>query len=145
MPQNQNRALLHFVWATYDRMPWVTNDIAHDLYQYIKKVAIDDRCEVLAIGGMPDHIHLFVRIATTISIADLMKHVKGGSSRFVQRTLAPDTFFQWQGSYGVYSVSPSHKKRVVAYIQNQERHHQEDTLWLEAEQTFEEQDDLEEA
>ena len=53
MSQVQNRALLHFVWATYDRMPWVATDIAGSVYRYITTVAIDDRCEVLAIGGMP--------------------------------------------------------------------------------------------
>jgi putative transposase len=69
MPQVQNRALLHFVWATYDRLPWVTPNIASAVYRYITTVALDDGCEVLAIGGMPDHVHLFVRISTTISIA----------------------------------------------------------------------------
>jgi putative transposase len=122
-------------------MPLVTNEIAAEVYRYITAVAIEDRCEVLAIGGMPDHVHLLVRMATTISLSELMKHVKGGSSRLIRRDLAPTAFFQWQGSYGVYSVSPSHKKRVVAYIQNQERRHHEGSVWLGAEQTFEEQDD----
>ncbi|MCW3099345.1 MAG: transposase IS200-family protein [Chthonomonadaceae bacterium] len=140
MPQVQNRALLHFVWATYDRMPWVTADIAASVYRYITTVAIDDGCEVLAIGGMPDHVHLLVRMSTTVSIRELMMHVKGGSSRLIQRDFAPGSFFRWQGSYGVYSVSPSHRKRVVAYIQNQERHHREDSLWPDAEQTSQEQD-----
>jgi putative transposase len=138
MPHVQNRALLHFVWATYDRMPWVTTEIAEAVYRYIATVVLDDGCELLAIGGMPDHVHLFVRISTTISIAELMKHVKGGSSRIIQRDLAPEAFFRWQGSYGVYGVSPSRKKGVVAYIQNQERHHREDSLWPNAEQTLEE-------
>ena len=142
MPQVQNRALLHFVWATYDRMPWVTSDIAASVFRYITSVAVDDKCEVLAIGGMLDHVHLFVRLSATISMAELMKHVKGGSSRLIQRDFAPGSFFRWQGSYGVYSVSPSHKKRVVAYIQNQEGHHRENSLWPDAEQTSQEQDDF---
>ena len=143
MSQVQNRALLHFVWATYDRMPWVTSDIMAAVHRYITTVAMNDGCEVLSVGGMPDHVHLFVRMSNTVAICDLMKHVKGGSSRLIRKELASGSFFRWQGSYGVYSVSPSHKKRVVAYIQNQERHHSEGALWLHAEQTSIDQDDSE--
>jgi hypothetical protein len=82
---------------------------------------------------MPDHIHLFVCMSTTVSISELMKHVKGGSSRLIHRELAPRAFFEWQGSYGVFSVRPADKDRVVVNIENQERHHRERSLWPEAE------------
>ena len=133
MNQVKNRALLHFVWATYNRTSWVTPEIQESVYRYIETVARNDGCEVLAIGGMGDHVHLFVRMSTTVAMSTLMRHVKGGSSRMIQRDFAPHAFFKWQGSYGVFSVSPRHKKRVIAYIQNQEQHHTEASLWPEVE------------
>jgi putative transposase len=141
MNQVKNRALLHFVWATYDRMPWVTPEIQEAVYRYMETVARNDGCEVLAIGGMPDHVHLFVCMSTTVSISQLMHHVKGSSSRLIHRDFTPKAFFKWQGSYGVFSVRPSDKERVVAYINNQEQHHREGSLWKAAEPTYEDPTD----
>ncbi|HZP82753.1 MAG TPA: IS200/IS605 family transposase [Chthonomonadaceae bacterium] len=137
MGQNKLRAFLHFIWATHDRLPLITEEIERDLYRYISAVCRDDQCEVLAIGGMPDHVHLLVGLSNTISLADLMKHVKGGSSRFVTQKLKPGEWFAWQSSYAVFAVSPRDKKMVIGYIQNQKRHHAENTLWPEAETTEE--------
>ena len=137
MRQVKNRALLHFVWATYDRMPWMIPEIASPVYRYIETVARNDGCDVLAVGGMSDHVHLFVCMSATVSIAQLMQHVKGGSSYLIQHELAPGAFFKWQGSYGVFSVRPSDKERVVAYIGNQEQRHRDGSLWAGGEPDME--------
>jgi REP element-mobilizing transposase RayT len=56
----------------------VTPEIERDVYRYISTVTEDDKCDVVAIGGMPDHVHLLVKLSNTISMAQLMKDVKGG-------------------------------------------------------------------
>jgi len=76
MGQNKNCVFVHFVWATFDRMPIVTDSIERVLYRNISQVCVDDGCEVLAIGGMPDHVHLLVKLSLTRSCSDLMKHAK---------------------------------------------------------------------
>jgi putative transposase len=139
--QVKNRALLHFVWATYDRMPWIKPEIAPAVYRYIETVACNDGCDVLAVGGMPDHVHLFVCMSTTVSLSRLMQHVKGGSSYLIQRDLAPEAFFKWQGGYAIFSVRPKDKARVVAYIANQEQHHRDGFLWPEGEPDMEDPTD----
>ncbi len=63
-----------------------------------------------------------------------MKGVKGGSSRMVSETLKQDTWFAWQPNYAAFSVSPSHKNRVVRYIENQKQHHRAVTVWPETEE-----------
>ena len=70
--RNKLRVPLHFVWATHTRLPLLTEDIERDVYRYIEKVCRDDKCDVLAIGGMPDHIHLLVLLANTMTMADLL-------------------------------------------------------------------------
>jgi putative transposase len=143
MSKVKNRGLLHFVWATHKRMPWIKPEIAEAVHRYIETVARNDRCEVLAVGGMPDHIHLFVCMSTTVSLGRLMQHAKGGSSHLIQHDLLPGSFFRWQDGYAIFSVRPSDKKRVVAYIQNQEQHHRDGSLWLGAEPDDEDPTDLE--
>lgn len=141
--KNKLRMLAHFVWATENRQLWITENIETEVYRYIQKVCRDEKCEVLAIGGMPDHIHLFVALSNTITISDLMRNVKGGSSRLISKTLKPEGWFKWQAHYGAFSVSPRDKDRVAAYIHNQKKRHNSGKLWAEAEETFEEYDDEE--
>jgi REP element-mobilizing transposase RayT len=136
--RNKRRVLHHYVWATHQRLPLLTPEIEREVFRYLQQVCQDDGCEVLAIGGMPDHVHLLVVMSTTVTIAELMQHVKGGSSRFIRQRLKSGEWFAWQKHYAVFSVSWRDKERVAAYIQNQKRHHAEGTLWAEAEATFEE-------
>jgi REP element-mobilizing transposase RayT len=78
----------------------------------------------MAIGGVEDHVHVVVRFATTISIADLVKQLKGSSSRAVNRD-CPEASgrFRWQGTYGVFAVERAGLDRVVRYVQRQCEHH----------------------
>ncbi len=137
MLKNKLCVAVHFVWATWDRQPLITADIQRDLYRYMETICRDDRCEVLAVGGIADHVHLLVLLSNTVTLADLMKHVKGGSSRFVTKNLKPGTEFAWQGSYGAFSVSRSHLHDVIGYIETQEQHHALGALWPNAEETSE--------
>ena len=79
--------------------------------------------EAVAIGGLADHIHLLVRMPTTLTVANLVKEVKGASSHLVTHEAAPTEFFKWQGSYGAFSVSKEAVPEVSAYIEHQKEHH----------------------
>ncbi len=68
---------LHAIWATWDRLPLITPEIELRLYG-----AINDKCRELkayplALGGIEDHLHLLVRLPTTLTVADLLKETKG--------------------------------------------------------------------
>ncbi|MCW3053829.1 MAG: transposase IS200-family protein [Chthonomonadales bacterium] len=98
---------------------------------------------MVAVGGMPNHIHLLVCMSSTVFFAQLMQPIKGGSSYLIQHDLLPGLFFRWQAGYAIFGVSPSHKARVVAYIHNQEQHHRDGTFWEGAEPDPEEPADSE--
>ena len=133
--QNLLQVCVHFVWATWDRLPLITDDIEASAYGYIRQVCADDHCRVLAVGGMPDHVHLLVAMSSTVSMAQLMQHVKGGSSRLISQNLRPAEWFQWQGSYGAFAVCARDRAKIIAYINNQKAHHTDGILWQNAEQT----------
>ncbi len=84
--------------------------------------------EVLAIGGVEDHVHLLLRLPATLSLSELLKQLKGTSAHLVTHQLAPGAFFKWQGGYAAFSVSPRHLRQVADYIANQRHHHRTDTL-----------------
>ncbi len=104
MRRSKSEVYLHFVWTTYQRLPLVTPQIEQSVYALIQAEAKNCRVEVLAIGGMPDHVHLVVKKPTTISEAQLMQRVKGVSSTAMRNEAAASGgMFRWQENYGVFS------------------------------------------
>jgi putative transposase len=138
MRRNKLALFVHIVWATWDRLPLLTPEVERAVHRCVAGEVIELKGEVLALNGMPDHVHLVVRLPATISIADLVKQVKGGSSRFVNESFKPDGLFRWQGSYGAFTVGLSELDRVVEYVKHQKQHHASAELWPEYESAYEE-------
>jgi REP element-mobilizing transposase RayT len=92
---------------------------------------------VLALNGDSTHIHLVVSLPTTITVADLVKRVKGVSSHFANKTLRPQSQFRWQGGYAAFTVSRWDLLRVIGYVKRQKEHHGIDDVWEELEETHE--------
>ncbi len=129
---------LHLVWATYGRLPLILPHWEEDLYECIRLEATKLRLDVLALGGVEDHLHLAILLPATRTIAELMKQIKGASSHFVtQRFLPAEGFFKWQEGYGAFGFHTSLTPRVVAYIENQKTHHANHELWTSLEETDE--------
>jgi putative transposase len=130
MPNSNSEIYLHFVWTTYRRHELITAEVERPLYACILTECRSMGCEALAIGGMPDHVHLAVRMATRVSPASLMQWVKGVSSTATrEHVVQPGDLFGWQDGYGVFSFSRSHLPKVISYIRNQKHHHGGGKLW----------------
>ncbi len=114
---------IHFVWSTVGRVPVLTPTWAPRLYQHMRDSADDIGATVLAVGGMPDHVHLLVAMPPTLAIGDFVDRIKTKSGTWLRSTFRPRTNFRWQENYGAFSVSKSLEPQVIRYIQNQPRHH----------------------
>ncbi len=127
---------LHLVWATWDRLPLITEAIEPRLYAAIAEKCRELKCVPLAIGGTADHVHLLVRLHTTVAVATLAKEVKGSSSHLVTHEITPGEFFKWQGAYGAFTLRKEDVPVVESYIENQKQHHATGELWEEWEHTM---------
>ena len=126
----------HLVWATKNRQHWLEGAKERLVYSVIRQEAEEVGCVVLALNGMPDHVHLVVRTRSMVSPAALAKQVKGVSSTCLNEArLLGDTLFRWQDGYACFSLSRSHVARVVAYVERQKEHHKAHALWAEWEET----------
>jgi REP element-mobilizing transposase RayT len=76
---------VHLVWATWDRLPLITPAIERPLHQVIASEAQKMGCTLLALNSVPDHLHILVRMPSTVAVAELVKQLKGVSSHFCQR------------------------------------------------------------
>jgi REP element-mobilizing transposase RayT len=122
------RSVHHIVFSTKSREPWITNEFEELLYAYMGGILRERKCILLEAGGMPDHVHLLVAMHQTISIADLIRDVKSGSSHWIHEKQAQAKGFAWQTKYGAFSVSLSMEQKVSAYIRNQKEHHRNRTF-----------------
>jgi REP element-mobilizing transposase RayT len=120
-------------------MPLVALEIEAALFHCIAQEAARLRCEVLAIGGMPDHVHVIAAFPATVTFGQFAKQVKGVSSRLAKdRLLLPESFFAWQEGYGLFTLSPNHVDRAIVYVRKQKEHHAAGHVWAEWEETDEE-------
>lgn len=109
----------------------------NELYKYITGIIQNHNHKVLAINGMPDHVHVLFGMRPTQSLSDLMQDIKGDSSEWINEKGYVKGKFSWQAGYGAFSYSKSHVENVITYIQNQEMHHKKKTFMEEYQEFLE--------
>lgn len=131
MKRPYTQLYLHYVWATWDRLPLLTPAVERAVYAAIFGKCEELNCVLLAIGGMMDHVHLLVRPSTTISVANPIQEFKGSSSHLITHEITPGEFFKWQGCYGAFTVSKADAPEVRKYIERQKEHHTQNQVNLD--------------
>ena len=114
---------IQFVFAIKHRDGLILSSFKEELYQYIAGIIKYHNHKLLAINGMPDHIHILIGMRPTQSISDLLQDIKGNSSKWINEKKFLKIKFEWQEGYGAFSYSKSHINAVIDYIKNQEQHH----------------------
>jgi len=117
----------HLIWATYQREPWLTENIERQVYGTMLNKAKDLNCIIHAIGGIEDHIHIAVSIPPKLAVAEAIRQFKGASAYYVNRQTQVPASFRWQGGYGALSFGERSMNTIVTYIKQQKEHHRQQT------------------
>ena len=130
MSQSLAKVLVHIVYSTKGRHPWLKDpELRKDLYAVKAKVFRDDAdSPALIINGVEDHIHALCLLSRNFAIKDVIQVAKTETSKWVKKQGAQYANFHWQGGYGIFSVSESNVEQVKKYIANQEEHHKKMTF-----------------
>ena len=123
MASSFSNILIHVVFSTKHREPLIADAWRGELQSYMSSVAGNLDCPPLAINSVPDHVHILLPLARTVTIGDVVRDIKVASSKWVGKRGLSATPFAWQTGYGAFSVSESHSDAVKNYIQNQAEHH----------------------
>ena len=121
MPQSLLRINVHAVFSTKGREPMILDVWRPEMHSYIGGILRTRRCDLLAAGGIEDHMHLLFRMTATTCVADLVRDIKSNSSLW--RHENGDSGFAWQSGYGAFSVGPTQVNDVIEYISRQREHH----------------------
>jgi len=119
---------IHIVFTVQNQDCIISKTWKEELYKYITGIIQNNGHKLLAINGMPDHIHLFIGLRPTQSISDLVQDVKGDSSKWINQRRFVKGRFSWQEGFGAFSYSKSHVDNVIEYIKKQVIHHKKKTF-----------------
>src|SRR5881296_1586338 len=114
---------VHLVWSTFRRQPWIDATWQQRLYRCLVDTARRKGALVLGVGGARDHVHLYVSLSATMSVAQLVDALKANSSRWVHDAFPQYALFSWQKGYSALAVCKRCEARVIFYISNQEARH----------------------
>ena len=123
MPQSLSQVILHIVFSTKNREPFIRSEVKQDLYAYLAKIIQANQSHAFLIGGMPDHIHIACSLGRTITIAKLLEEIKKSSSKWIKTKNKIYHDFSWQAGYGAFSLGMSQLPDLLKYIENQKEHH----------------------
>jgi REP element-mobilizing transposase RayT len=120
MAHRYANVLVHIVFSAKERRNLIPHELQDKLWRYIEGIGVNCHIPVLAVGGMPNHVHILVALPADISFAKAVQTFKANSSRWVGEHGGK---FAWQEGYGAFSVSASNRDAVKNYIKRQPEHH----------------------
>jgi REP element-mobilizing transposase RayT len=121
MPQSLSFLLIHVVFSTKERRPFLNETIRGRLHAYLATAVRNAGCECYRVGGVADHVHLAICLSRTSDVAGLVETLKSSSSKWLKAQSI--TKFSWQRGYGAFSVGPGDREALLEYIDAQPEHH----------------------
>ena len=104
---------VHIVWTTWKRQPYLVGERERRAYHCLSAEAEKLRVPILALNGLPDHVHLIVLLPSSVSLAKLMHQLKGSSSHLLNSEFPEE-------EHGVADAIEGHWHVVrISQVQNQ--------------------------
>jgi REP element-mobilizing transposase RayT len=136
MSQSLVKNLIHLVYSTKCRQPWISQEHRGGLFAYQAGIFKEWESPALLIGGVEDHVHALFNLSKNHALKKIVEEVKKGSSKWMKAEGQRIADFYWQAGYGAFSVSQSNVESVCRYIERQEEHHRKITFQDELRELF---------
>ena len=128
MADTFSQIYIQLVFAVKGRESLILYDCEAEVYKYVSGIIINKDQKLLAINGMPDHIHILIGMKPSCCLATLVREIKKSSNQFINKSKFCGKNFEWQDGYGAFSYSHSSLNHVIPYINNQKEHHRKFTF-----------------
>ena len=114
---------IHTIFAVKGRESLINPAWEVPLYKYITGIVQNKGQKMIAINGMPDHIHFLIGMKPACCLSDLVREVKKSSNEYVNDNNYSKFKFGCQEGFGAFSYSDSQLDDVISYIVSQKEHH----------------------
>jgi len=100
MPQSHAQVWLHIVFSTKERQDFLRKESFRDqMFRMLAHHIKECGCVSASVGGHVDHVHLLVGLSRTITIANLVEHVKTETSKWAKKAPEGNALYRWQSGY----------------------------------------------
>jgi REP element-mobilizing transposase RayT len=129
MSQSLSRILVHIIFSTKDRFPFLSDgELRKRMHAYLAGAFNELESPAIEVGGVEDHVHILCLLSRNYSVSEIIQKAKANSSSWAKTQGGRCRKFSWQSGYGVFSIDQSQIDSVQRYIQDQEQHHRKRTF-----------------
>ena len=125
MANTYSQMLVQIVFAVKGRNNLIQPSWEDDLQRYITGIVRNKGQRLIAINGMPDHVHILIGMRPNCRISDLVRDIKTSTNSFVNSNRYVIGKFEWQTGYGVFTYHNLMMNTLIDYIRNQKTHHRQ--------------------
>ena len=118
----------HIVLRTHRSIPAIVEEHERELYSYMLGFINNIGGRLYRIGGMPDHVHLFVSLPATLAMSKFVQELKVSTSKWLKANPHFPIFDGWSKEYAGFSYSLRDRDKIVGYIAKQKEHHRSKTF-----------------
>ena len=123
MANTYTQCYFHLVFAVRNRNALIKKEWKNEMEKYITGIVQNHQHKMLAIGSMPDHIHILIGYNINQLIPEIVEEIKTSTNKWIKEKKLSKFKFDWQKGYGAFTYSRSEIDNVVKYILSQEEHH----------------------
>lgn len=123
MANTFSQIYIQTVFAVSNRLSLIKPAFQEELYKYITGIVRNQGQKLIAINGMPDHLHILIGLRPAMALADLVQEIKVDSTNLINKKRWVHGRFSWQEGYGAFSYGHSQLNTIIRYIQNQQKRH----------------------
>lgn len=131
----------HFVWVTKYRHKVLRKDVAFRLREPLRQGCEAQNIKILGGSVATDHVHMLLSCPTNLSPSQIMRYLKGRSSKFLQEEFPELRKRHWGGKsicgredIFVGQWGEVDQKTIEEYIKNQGKDEGNDNFSIEEEQ-----------
>ena len=128
MANTYTQIYLHVVFAVQGRRCLLSPAWSEEVFKYITGIVTNRKQKLLAINGMPDHVHILLGMTPSVALSHVVRDIKAGSSWFINQQRWVRGKFNWQEGFGAFSHSRREIDNVIRYIHQQQEHHKKKTF-----------------
>jgi len=129
MSQSLSRVLIHIVFSTKDRFPFLTDgELRQQMHCYLAGAFNQIGSPAIEVGGVEDHAHILCLLSRNHSLSEMVGKAKANSSSWAKAQGGMCLKFSWQSGYGAFSIDESQINSLQQYIRGQVEHHRRRTF-----------------